>query len=98
MKLKKKIVFLSGTRADFGKIKSLIQVLEDQDTLRLRLFVESNLKKKRQSKKIKKGFKNTVETLSKEIQKLNILTLHVTFVRKKNNCLQDTRHFLYPNE
>lgn len=27
----KKIVFLSGTRADFGKIKSLIQILKDED-------------------------------------------------------------------
>ncbi|MCB0427538.1 MAG: UDP-N-acetylglucosamine 2-epimerase, partial [Mangrovimonas sp.] len=26
---KKKVVFLTGTRADFGKIKSLIQILED---------------------------------------------------------------------
>ena len=35
----KKIVFLTGTRADFGKIKSLIQVLENQDDLQAHIFV-----------------------------------------------------------
>jgi UDP-N-acetylglucosamine 2-epimerase (hydrolysing) len=35
----KKILFLTGTRADFGKIKSLIQVLEDQDNFKVFVFV-----------------------------------------------------------
>jgi UDP-N-acetylglucosamine 2-epimerase (hydrolysing) len=35
----KKIVFLSGTRADFGKIKSLIQILEDQSEFEAHIFV-----------------------------------------------------------
>ena len=33
------IVFLSGTRADFGKIKSLIQILEDHDEFEAHVFV-----------------------------------------------------------
>ena len=35
----KKVVFLSGTRADFGKIKSLIQILEDQNEFEAHVFV-----------------------------------------------------------
>ena len=35
----KKIAFLSGTRADFGKIKSLIQVLKEQDDFEPHIFV-----------------------------------------------------------
>lgn len=35
----KKILFLTGTRADFGKIKSLIQTLEEQDEFEVFVFV-----------------------------------------------------------
>lgn len=35
----KKILFLTGTRADFGKIKSLIQVVNDLEGFEYRLFV-----------------------------------------------------------
>jgi UDP-N-acetylglucosamine 2-epimerase (hydrolysing) len=35
----KKIVFLTGTRADFGKIKSLIQILEANDDFQVYIFV-----------------------------------------------------------
>ncbi|MFT4576410.1 MAG: UDP-N-acetylglucosamine 2-epimerase (hydrolyzing), partial [Polaribacter sp.] len=35
----KKIVFLSGTRADFGKIKSLIQILENHNEFEAHVFV-----------------------------------------------------------
>ncbi len=35
----RKVVFLSGTRADFGKIKSLIQVLEEDDNFEPHVFV-----------------------------------------------------------
>ncbi|MBC7607947.1 MAG: UDP-N-acetylglucosamine 2-epimerase (hydrolyzing) [Burkholderiales bacterium] len=35
----KKILFLTGTRADFGKIKSLIQVLEKEATFEVYVFV-----------------------------------------------------------
>lgn len=35
----KKIVFLTGTRADFGKVKSLIQILENQDEFEVHIFV-----------------------------------------------------------
>lgn len=36
---KKRIVFLTGTRADFGKLKSLITVLQDCDDYEVHLFV-----------------------------------------------------------
>lgn len=35
----KKILFLTGTRADFGKIKSLIQILEIQEEFEIYVFV-----------------------------------------------------------
>ncbi|SFJ09563.1 UDP-N-acetylglucosamine 2-epimerase [Olleya namhaensis] len=35
----KKIVFLTGTRADFGKVKSLIQILESQSQFEVHIFV-----------------------------------------------------------
>lgn len=35
----KKILFLTGTRADFGKIKSLIQILEEKDGFEVFVFV-----------------------------------------------------------
>jgi len=35
----KKILFLTGTRADFGKIKSLIQILEDRQDFEVFVFV-----------------------------------------------------------
>lgn len=39
MKNKKRIVFLTGTRADFGKVKSLIQVLENHSNFEPFVFV-----------------------------------------------------------
>ena len=35
----KRIVFLTGTRADFGKLKSLMQRLEDHDDFEVQIFV-----------------------------------------------------------
>lgn len=35
----KKILFLTGTRADFGKIKTLIQKLEDEESFEVHVFV-----------------------------------------------------------
>lgn len=35
----KKILFLTGTRADFGKIKSLIQILEDNEGFEVYVFI-----------------------------------------------------------
>lgn len=35
----KKILFLTGTRADFGKLKSLIQAIDDLDDFEYRIFV-----------------------------------------------------------
>ncbi|WP_207493417.1 UDP-N-acetylglucosamine 2-epimerase [Aridibaculum aurantiacum] len=38
MILKKKIVFLTGTRADFGKLKSLINILNEQPEFEVHIF------------------------------------------------------------
>ncbi len=35
----KKILFLTGTRADFGKIKSLISILENHNRFEVFVFV-----------------------------------------------------------
>lgn len=35
----KKVVFLSGTRADFGKLKSLIEVLQNNELFEIHIFV-----------------------------------------------------------
>jgi len=37
--MKKKIVFLTGTRADFGKLKSLISILDQHEQFEVYLFV-----------------------------------------------------------
>jgi UDP-N-acetylglucosamine 2-epimerase (hydrolysing) len=35
---KKKIAFLTGTRADFGKLKSLIEILNNSDQFEVHIF------------------------------------------------------------
>jgi UDP-N-acetylglucosamine 2-epimerase (hydrolysing) len=37
--MSKKILFLTGTRADFGKIKSLLQILEEHSDFEPFVFV-----------------------------------------------------------
>ena len=37
--MKRKIVFLSGTRADFGKLKSLIEILRHNEMFEVHIFV-----------------------------------------------------------
>ena len=39
MQFSKKIIFLTGTRADFGKIKSLISILDTNDNFEVFVFV-----------------------------------------------------------
>ena len=39
MSIKKKIVFLTGTRADFGKIKSLIKITNHSKLFDVNIFV-----------------------------------------------------------
>lgn len=58
----KKILFLTGTRADFGKIKSLIDVIKDSDDYDVHLFVtgmhELRLYGNTAQEVIKAGYKN----------------------------------------
>jgi len=35
---KKSIVFLTATRADFGKLKSLIEILQNSDVVEIHIF------------------------------------------------------------
>jgi UDP-N-acetylglucosamine 2-epimerase (hydrolysing) len=35
----RKIVFLTGTRADFGKLKSLIEITRNQECFEVHIFV-----------------------------------------------------------
>ena len=35
---KKRIIFLTGTRADFGKLKSLMQISQDSDLYEIHIF------------------------------------------------------------
>lgn len=59
---KKSIVFLTGTRADFGKIKSLIKITQDSDLFDVHIFVTGMHMMTRYGKTIKEveksGFKN----------------------------------------
>jgi UDP-N-acetylglucosamine 2-epimerase (hydrolysing) len=38
-KAKKRVVFITGTRADYGKLKSLIKALEASDKFEVFIFV-----------------------------------------------------------
>lgn len=59
---KKKIVFLTGTRADFGKIKSLIKITQESDIFEVHIFVTGMHMISKYGKTIieieKSGFKN----------------------------------------
>ena len=59
---KKSIVFLTGTRADFGKIKSLIRITQNSDLFEVHIFVTGMHMMNRYGKTIKEveksGFKN----------------------------------------
>ena len=58
----KKIVFLTGTRADFGKLKSLIKISQDSDDFDVSLFVTGMHMNKKYGLTVeeitKSGFKN----------------------------------------
>lgn len=59
---KKKIVFLTGTRADFGKIKSLIKITQESEVFEVHIFVTGMHMSSKYGKTIieikKSGFKN----------------------------------------
>lgn len=59
---KKKIVFLTGTRADFGKLKSLIKITQNSDLFDVHIFATGMHLNKKYGKTIieiqKSGFKN----------------------------------------
>jgi UDP-N-acetylglucosamine 2-epimerase (hydrolysing) len=59
---KKKIIFLTGTRADFGKIKSLIQISQKSENFDVHIFVTGMHMNKKYGFTVeeieKSGFKN----------------------------------------
>ncbi|HID25607.1 MAG TPA: UDP-N-acetylglucosamine 2-epimerase (hydrolyzing) [Thermoplasmata archaeon] len=67
---KKKIVFLTGTRADFGKIKPLIQVLQGNEVFEIHIFVTGmhmNHKYGYTAQEVSKcGFKNIFQFINHE--------------------------------
>lgn len=67
---KKKIVFLTGTRADFGKIKPLIQILQGQEAFETHIFVTGmhmNHKYGYTAKEVSKcGFENIFQYINHE--------------------------------
>lgn len=68
---KKKIVFLSGTRADFGKIKALINVVDELDNFDYEIFVTGMHLLKRYGNThleiTKSGFKNIHKFINQHI-------------------------------
>ncbi|NVK09202.1 MAG: UDP-N-acetylglucosamine 2-epimerase (hydrolyzing) [Tenacibaculum sp.] len=60
--MSKKIIFLSGTRADFGKLKSLIRITQESDFFEVHIFVTGMHMVSKYGKTIleieKSGFKN----------------------------------------
>ncbi len=70
MKNKKKILFLTGTRADFGKLKSLIQVSESSNLFETHIFVTGM--------HLQKKYGYTVN----EIEKSNYKNIHLF----RNHC------------
>ena len=54
---KKRILFLTGTRADLGKLKSLMKVVDDSDLFELSIFVTGM--------HLQKTFGNTVDEVIK---------------------------------
>ncbi|MBD3842434.1 MAG: UDP-N-acetylglucosamine 2-epimerase (hydrolyzing) [Campylobacterales bacterium] len=69
--MSKKILFLSGTRADFGKIKALIQVVDDLENFEYRIFVTGMHLLKRYGSTFqeieKSGFKNIHKYINQHI-------------------------------
>ncbi len=67
---KKKIVFLTGTRADFGKIKPLIQILQGNEAFEIHVFVTGmhmNHKYGYTAQEVSKcGFENIFEFINHE--------------------------------
>ena len=65
LKIKKKILFITGTRADYGKIKSLINVLNKNQKFEVHLFVTGM--------HLVEKFGYTVEEVKKEKAKLTTI-------------------------
>jgi len=68
LRVEKKIVFLTGTRADFGKLKSLIKISQNSDNYDVHIFatgMHMNAKYGATVKEIKKsGFKNIYQYIN----------------------------------
>ena len=71
----KKIVFLTGTRADFGKIKSLLNKIEQSNDFELAVFVTGM--------HLLKKYGGTV----KEVQSAGYSNIH-TYINKNSRNIQ----------
>lgn len=79
---KKKIVFLTGTRADFGKLKSLIEICRKQDQFEVHIFatgMHMDLKYGYTVKEIEKcGYDNIYKYINHDSESLMDITLSRT--------------------
>ncbi|MCU1807082.1 UDP-N-acetylglucosamine 2-epimerase [Cytobacillus firmus] len=86
--MKKKVVFLTGTRADYGKIKSLMAKVLESDEYELDIFVTGmHMLSKYGStyKEIEKdGFKNTFKFVNTKVNQNMDITLSNTIVGFSN--------------
>ncbi|MDD1422367.1 UDP-N-acetylglucosamine 2-epimerase, partial [Dolichospermum sp. ST_sed1] len=77
MELKKKIIFLSGTRADFGKLKSLIKIAESNDAFEVYIFATGMHMSAKYGSTVdeiyKAGFKNIFAYINSDNQMDRIL-------------------------
>ncbi len=80
--LNKKIVFLTGTRADFGKLKSLIQIVEDHPLFESRIFATGMHMQRKYGLTVeeieKSGFKNIYRYINVSSEKAMDLALAKT--------------------
>ena len=93
-KLKKKIVFLTGTRADYGKLKSIIKIVQNNNKFEAVVFVTGmhnlssygNTHTELNKDKIKNlfKFKNQVKNDSMDIIVSKIINFFSKFIKKIN--------------
>ena len=72
---KKKIVFLTGTRADFGKLKSLISITQKSEKYEVHIFVTgmhmNSVYGSTVNEVIESGFKNIFKFINHESLQIN---------------------------
>jgi len=80
--MKKRIAFLTGTRADFGKLKSLIEILIKNENYDVRIFVTGMHMQKKYGHTVdeivKCGYENIYRFINHTSEKAMDMTLSKT--------------------